>query len=1133
VNELFGIPMSGIAAGALAITVCIFLFVGYIAIRNPVMFKTGLRNIPRRPAQTALIVVGLMLSTLIITAAFGTGDTLTNSVTADVYRLLDEADEVIAWDTEREAASRNEQVVPRSLVEELRAEFAGDEDIQAFIPAIREPVPVLNTRSRLNEPTSYLMGYHLDDLEPFGGLVDVDGNPVRLSGNQVAINQDLQDEIEGRVGDILLAFFEEQQISLEVVAVVPTNIFGGFGAEGDNVNGGTVDIAFLQDLTGKTDAYDLVLVSNTGDVRSGVDRTDAVVEKLESFLEGTPYEVVPLKQNLLNLAELLGNAFTTIFVVFGLFSIAAGVLLIFLIFVMLAAERKPEMGMARAVGAKRRQIVESFLAEGMGYDLGSAVLGLMAGIAVTFLMVAIVNFYAGDLFVFSIETSFTLRGLVVSFCLGIIATFIVIFIASWRASRLNIVSAIRDIPESPRINPEQATWYGFLRALLNAFAALGYLLVSFIATMRYPEVAPITMLGLLLGLVGPFLYVLRGTNFAAPRDERVQGERISLWPFFTILGIPFYAAALLLVRFTRDRKPRSMPAWMLILGIFVMPVGLVLAALQDRRAPISWAIGLTTMGAILGILLMEWGIDIGQYFQFTIGFSLVVIWFAVLMRYFHIQERLAFTSTGILLLIFWYLPSEWLEVVLPEMQGDIEMFFVSGAAIITAATFVIVYNADIVLPLIGGLGARFGRIVPAIKTGIAYPLTARFRTGMTMAMIGLIMFSLVVMSAMNTNFAALFINEDTKGGYDIQVTTTPNNRIQDMRAAIERAGIDQSLVTAVGEVRMAFSFEAEVENIHQKGPIDADTGRPREFLRANMLGVDQGFIETNGVKLKRRAAGFESDEAVWEAIGENPRLAILHSDHVVQPDPFFDERGEDAFWMDQLEEGFQPFELRIRNASGATETLTVIGVMADAPGIFFWGMAFGKDVLLDVFPDAVGQRYYLSLADGVDDQQFARDLEAGLLTASVDSLQKLIDDQQAAQTGFLLVFQGFMGLGLIVGIAALGVVASRSVIERRQQIGMLRAIGYQRSMVALTFVFESAFIAISGIIMGLVLGLALAWLLFTVEDIGEGIDVDGFIVPWTQLGIISAIALTASLLMTFLPARSASRVPIAEALRYE
>src|SRR5690606_26227800 len=129
----------------------------------------------------------------------------------------------------------------------------------------------------------------------------------------------------------------------------------------------------------------------------------------------TPYQVVALKKDLIEFAELIGAGFTTIFVVFGLFSIAAGVLLIFLIFVMLAAERKPEMGMARAVGAKRRQLVESFLAEGMGYDLGAAAVGLVAGMGVTLAMVAIIKAFAGDNLGLDLSVTFTLRSLIVAF----------------------------------------------------------------------------------------------------------------------------------------------------------------------------------------------------------------------------------------------------------------------------------------------------------------------------------------------------------------------------------------------------------------------------------------------------------------------------------------------------------------------------------------------------------------------------------------------------------------------------------------------------------------------------------------------------------------------------------------------
>ena len=62
------------------------------------------------------------------------------------------------------------------------------------------------------------------------------------------------------------------------------------------------------------------------------------------------------------------------------------------------------------------------------------------------------------------------------------------------------------------------------------------------------------------------------------------------------------------------------------------------------------------------------------------------------------------------------------------------MFFLSGFVMITAGTFVVVYNADILLPLVAALGSRFSRIVPALKTGVAYPLQSKFRPGMTMAM---------------------------------------------------------------------------------------------------------------------------------------------------------------------------------------------------------------------------------------------------------------------------------------------------------------------------------------------------------------------------------------------------------------
>ena len=83
------------------------------------------------------------------------------------------------------------------------------------------------------------------------------------------------------------------------------------------------------------------------------------------------FEVIDLlnKATVVTVAEVGGGVFSTLFSICSTFSILAGVLLIFLIFVMLAAERKSELGMARAVGMQRGHLIQMFVAEGLVYDL--------------------------------------------------------------------------------------------------------------------------------------------------------------------------------------------------------------------------------------------------------------------------------------------------------------------------------------------------------------------------------------------------------------------------------------------------------------------------------------------------------------------------------------------------------------------------------------------------------------------------------------------------------------------------------------------------------------------------------------------------------------------------------------------
>jgi putative ABC transport system permease protein len=95
------------------------------------------------------------------------------------------------------------------------------------------------------------------------------------------------------------------------------------------------------------------------------------------------------KQDALEVADRLGSAFMAFFTMFGSFSVAAGILLIFLIFVMLASERRGELGIARAVGTRRRHLVLMFLFEGVTYSLLAAAVGALGGIAIAYAMVVV------------------------------------------------------------------------------------------------------------------------------------------------------------------------------------------------------------------------------------------------------------------------------------------------------------------------------------------------------------------------------------------------------------------------------------------------------------------------------------------------------------------------------------------------------------------------------------------------------------------------------------------------------------------------------------------------------------------------------------------------------------------------
>jgi putative ABC transport system permease protein len=77
---------------------------------------------------------------------------------------------------------------------------------------------------------------------------------------------------------------------------------------------------------------------------------------------------------------------------------------------------------------------------------------------------------------------------------------------------------------------------------------------------------------------------------------------------------------------------------------------------------------------------------------------------------------------------------------------------------------------------------------------------------------------------------------------------------------------------------------------------------------------------------------------------------------------------------------------------------------------------------------------------------------------------------QSLVLAILSLFEGYHALGLLVGVAGIGVVTVRNVSERRRTVGMLRAIGFRQRDVLRMFSIEVSWVSVLGMLNGLLVG---------------------------------------------------------------
>jgi putative ABC transport system permease protein len=214
---------------------------------------------------------------------------------------------------------------------------------------------------------------------------------------------------------------------------------------------------------------------------------------------------------------------------------------------------------------------------------------------------------------------------------------------------------------------------------------------------------------------------------------------------------------------------------------------------------------------------------------------------------------------------------------------------------------------------------------------------------------------------------------------------------------------------------------------------------------------------------------------------------------------------------------------------GGSRNYTVIGI-ADEFAIS--EVFVQKQGLREDFPHLQGDTLFLmTVKDGEDQRKVAKDLEADLSAVGMDVFvfDDLIAEYNAAVDQVFSMFTMFMGLGLVVGVASLGVLAIRSVIERKQEIGIMRAIGYRKGMVLGVFSTEMLFVTVVGILVGLGTGIVTGYGIWKTSMSDFALD---FVMPWDNVLMVIGVTILAAIVCTFLPALKASRTNPAEAVRW-
>ena len=1058
-NNLFpSLSPTVLALGLAIVTGGVLLVLGGLALNHPLLWRMGLRNTIRRPGQALLLLAGLVLSTMVITASFGLQDSYTHSEMNQRLAEMGTVDETVTG------------TFTQANVDAALTHLHQLPGVQIALGIIfHHGITVTSAQSGLSIPDTLLYAVPADFGQVYGPALDTRGAPISfatLPSNEVVLSSTLAQNLGVQAGaSVQVALDEKHTVTATVRAVLSHDLVvtsGELGLTSDII----LPLSRYRQLV-PGEPPDTLCIKNAGaggldDIGPGGSRSQTVVHALEQWfhapttLQGSPTDftstlIFPLKPDLVeDLGSLtldksvylsaVGQQFYWLPPIFTCLLVGTGMLLLVLLLILLATERKPELGMSRAIGMQRFHLIHLFLVEGCGYSVVAALLGVALGYGATSGELLLLNHLpqlspgsVGNAAPVSIvgttlQPWLSWQSLLSSWCLGVLTVLVTVLLTALWVSRLNIVTALRNLDDPP---PARRP----LHTLFQTMVSRGVTVQGQPATRHGTRI--ISALGALLWEVfvrGPLCLLMGAASFVQSQAQQQS--------WLQLLGVAFLVAGCGLLL-----------NWLL-------PFVKIPDAVARR-------LGLSLMG---------------------IGWCVSGLWL-----------------NNVFLSLFQPVSG------LPQAPSVADILL-SALLPVLGAVVVIMTNADLLVNLGTPLLRRIRGLAPISRTSLAYPLTFRFRTGVTILLLGLITF--LVLLVITTNVGAVEVAQagTTAGGFQLETDlfsgqlTAVGTRLPALQ---EHRALGQDF-RDVALLRLLYGLEAGAQmRLDLAGHPSFSTpwaGTP--------LVADETFLSTTTIPMYVRAQGYDSDRQVWDAVKNHPGYAVLRYDPHMAALP--------------ASSGFSPFAVEISDGAGHTHRVTVIGLM---PASAQWQTLFISTQTAARFAGGAYAGIIFSLfrlQPAVTEAQAAHDLKSYLDASSTNITVQSLD--QATTNGITIMLtlflSGYLALGLLFGALSIGVIAGRAVVERRQQIGMLRALGFSRTLVWRSFLLESSFV----IVLSLLIGSGLSFWLSS--QIAQTLYQE-LPLPVGPFLLVVLGSFVIALISTVLPARQAARLHPAEALRYE